>query len=112
MKIELQFRDKKLSEDFPAVPGQGEIVRLDAFDRDLRVKHVIWTRDRVSLELEDPTGGHIWEGGPEGWGCQRCGWMVISSVPPEHPNFPGTEAKRNMRLSDCDEEIAKSVQNS
>ena len=110
MKTELLFKDKKFVEDFPGIPWEGDFVRHESFPKDLRVKRVLWTREDIVLELEDPTGGHIWEGGPEGWGCQRCGWLVVSSVSPDHPNFPGTETKKNSWLGDCDEEIVKLIQ--
>lgn len=109
MEVELRFKVERIKLDLPVLPRQGEWVRLAEFDRDLRVDRVVWAREGVFLELEDPTGGHVWEGGPEGWGCKRCGWMVMSSVAPGHPNFPGSEQQRATWLGDCDEEIAKSV---
>lgn len=110
MKTELLFKDKKFFEDFPGVPREGDFVRHESLPKDLRVKRVVWTRDGISLSLEDPTGGHIWEGEMDGWACKRCGWLVMSAVPPGHPNFPGNSDKKTSWLDDCDEEIVRTVQ--
>ena len=109
MKTELLFKNKKIIEELPGIPRAGDVTRLDVFDRDLRVERVVWTREGVSWSLEIRQGGHVWVREEDGWACQRCGWFVLSSVPPEHPNFPGSEAKKTYWLRDCDEEIAKTV---
>lgn len=76
------------------------------------MKRVVWERSGVSLELADLSGGHAWEEDEGCWRCNRCEWTVLSDVPPEHPNFPGSINEKFSWIEDCDVEIAKNVHQS
>lgn len=104
MKVELQFKDSRVSETLPGVPRQGEFVRHAAFDKDLRIKRAIYTKTKLILELEDPLHGHDYVCDPEGsnnWHCSRCNLMFLCNFSPGHPQWP--------EFDECDLEIAKSL---
>lgn len=110
MRVELLFKDKKFSEDLPGIPRAEDRVRSKFFPDDMRVKQVVWTQEGVFLELEHPTKGHKWVSNDDGdqWLCQRCEAAYISTVPPEHPNFPGSPMVKGW-VDECDAEIARQV---
>jgi len=104
MRFELQFKDKKIQTDLSGRPQQGEFIRSKHFDKDLRVKRVIWTQTRTILELEDPLRGHDYVCDPDNaseWHCRRCNLTFLCNFSPDHPQWP--------EFDDCDLEIAKSL---